>query len=238
MISRWKRRNWITYGGKDLREYGLYCDGKGTLDAPERVLEEIVIPGRNGTLTIDSGRYENAELSYDCFIIRNFRENIEGIRNFLLQGAAYRRLEDTYHPDEYRMARYTQGLQVEPTELMRQGSFTLTFNCMPQRFLKDGEIPKTYTGAGTIYNRTLQEAKPLLRVWGNGVLGIGDYSITLTGTTDWTDLDCETEDATYGAVNRNANVSGEYPRLKPGENGISLGTGITKLQIIPRWWII
>lgn len=230
--------NYLTFAGKNLREFGLYVNGTYTFSSPERSIQRIVVPGRNGTLTIDNDRFENIDVTYAAFIINGFRANIAGLRNYLSTAAGYRRLEESYHPEEYRMARFVSGLQVEATPALQEGNFTLTFDCMPQRYLKTGEIPVEYTANGSIYNRTLQDAKPLLRVWGNGTVGIGDATLTISETTAYTDIDCESMDAYYGATNRNSNISGTFPVLKPGTNGIALGTGITKLQITPRWWIL
>ena len=230
--------NYLTYDGKSLRDYGVYVNGTYTFSAPQRNITKVVIPGRNGTLTIDNKRFENIEVSYEAFIIREFAENIEGLRNYLSTTAGYRRLEETYHPDEFRMARFVSGLSVTATPLMREGNFTLKFDCMPQRFLKSGEIPVEFTAAGSIFNPTLQQAKPMLRVWGNGTVGIGSATLTIAGTTNYTDIDCESMDAYYGATNRNGNISGTFPVLEPGANGVALGGSITKVQITPRWWIL
>lgn len=230
--------NYLTYDGKNLRDYGVYVNGTYTFSAPQRNITKVVIPGRNGTLTIDNKRFENIEVSYDAFIIREFAENIEGLRNYLSTAAGYRRLEETYHPDEFRLARFVSGLNVTATPLMREGNFTLKFDCMPQRFLKSGEIPVEYTTAGSIFNPTLQQAKPMLRVWGNGTVGIGSATLTIANTTNYTDIDCESMDAYYGATNRNSNISGTFPVLEPGANGVALGGSVTKVQITPRWWVL
>ena len=62
---------------------------------------------------------------------------------------------------------------------------------------------------------------------------------TLKAADGYTDIDCDLEDAYKGSANKNGCLqlySGEFPTLAPGENGITLGTGITKVEITPRWW--
>ena len=61
-------RNIITYDGKSSMDFGLYVGLNQNDNAPQRSTEDIVVPGRNGTLTIDNGRYENIDVSYICFI--------------------------------------------------------------------------------------------------------------------------------------------------------------------------
>ena len=63
-------RKTIVFNYKSLSDFGVYISGKRVFDAPERDTESIKIPGRNGELTVDNGRYNNLELTYPAFIIR------------------------------------------------------------------------------------------------------------------------------------------------------------------------
>ena len=62
----------------------------------------------------------------------DFAEAISDFRNMLCSANGYCRLEDEYNPDEYRMAVYKSGLEVDPT-LLKAGEFDITFECKPQR---------------------------------------------------------------------------------------------------------
>lgn len=234
-------RNYFIYDGEDSRDYGVYISGSNVFNAPERSINTVTVPGRNGTLTIDNGRFENIDLEYPAFIYDNFKANIADLRNFLLSAPGYRRLEDTYHPNEYRMARYISGLEVAPTDMRTEGEFNLVFDCMPQRFLKSGEEETELTSSGSVINPTEHAARPMMRVYGTGILGVGSESVTITTNPAYIDIDCEMMDAYYGTTNCNSYItlsSGEFPVLSPGYNGITLGTGITKVIITPRYWII
>lgn len=231
-------RNIIVFNGKSSADFGLYVGVNSNENAPTRRTESVVVPGRNGTLTLDGGAYENIDVSYTAFIRADYDAVIPAVRSFYLSNAGYKRLEDSAHPEEYRMAKYKDGLEVAVSQMRQQGYFTLTFDCMPQRFLKIGEIPVYYSESGTIYNLTEFPAKPLIRVYGNGELGVGENTLTITGTTGYTDIDCESMDAYADGENRNSNVSGVFPVLEPGVNGVSLGSGITQVEITPRWWIL
>ena len=237
-------RNYITYAGQDLRDFGLYISGSGTYNAPERQYDEIIVPGRNGVLLGDQKRMENIELTYPAFMYANFRENMRALRSYLLSLSGYQRLVDTYHPDEYRMAVYRGGTEAEMLENLRAGSFDLTFWCKPQRYLLSGEETVTFTANGTITNPTLFEAMPLIRAYGVGQFVIGPVTVEiLSSAGEYTDFDCETCDAYYGTASRNlaVKVTGgtahSFPTLKAGTSTtVTLLTGITKLEITPRWW--
>lgn len=232
--------NYLVYDGVNLKDFGVFISGTEVFNAAPRSVDTVVVPGRNGTLTIDNNRFENVEITYPAFIYNSFRANIVGLRNFLLQSSAYRRLEDTYNPEIFMMAKYISGLSVSPTERRLEGEFDLVFDRMPQRYLKTGEEPQEFTADGVITNPTNFEAKPVMRVYGTGTLGVGSETLTITTNPGYIDIDCEMMDAYYGATNCNGYItlsSGNFPVLKPGDNGITL-SGITSVIITPRWWII
>lgn len=233
--------NYFTFDGVNSRDFGVYISGTNIFNAPERSIDRITVPGRNGTLTIDNKRFENVELIYPAFIVQDIHENTEGLRNHLLKSAGYRRLEDTYNPDVFFMARYVSGLAFTPTQKLWEANFNIKFDRMPQRFLKTGELPVEFTADGSIQNPTAFDAKPLIRVYGTGALGIGTETITISTNPGYIDIDCSMMDAYYGSTNCNDKItlsSGSFPVLKPGSTGIDLSTNITKVIITPNWWII
>jgi phage-related protein len=67
------------------------------------------------------------------------------LRSFLLSQIGYKRLTDSYHPDEFRLALYQNELQVEATSKNNAGTFDITFFCKPQRYLLSGETVQTFT---------------------------------------------------------------------------------------------
>ena len=231
-------RNWLTFDGVSTKDFGVYINGAQTYDAPARSREVISVPGRNGDLIIDNGRYENTEVTSHAFIYRDFEVNVEGFRNLLLSRTSYKRLEDTYHPQEFRLGIYNGNFSADVVEWLEAGEFDLTFNCKPQRFLKSGEDALTFTSGGSVLNETMQTAKPLLRVYGTGTFSIGGATMTISSANVYTDIDCDLMDAFKGTTNCNGNISGTFAALAPGDNAITLGSGITKIEITPRWWVL
>ncbi len=134
-------RNSLIFGGINSADYGVFLTGSGTFSAPERAVELIPVEGRNGDLVIDGGRWNNIEVEYPANIPSGFDGKMSAFRAAICRKIGYQRLEDTYHPDEYRVGVLTMGIQPEMSPLNRGGDFTLTFNCKPQRFLKSGDIP-------------------------------------------------------------------------------------------------
>lgn len=235
-------RNFITFNGKMLSDFGVYISGDSVFDAPTRDTEEIEVPGRNGKLTIDHGRYNNISIKYPAFIVREFKSRIEALRNFLLTQEGYVRLEDTYHPDQFRLAKISGDFTVKPIAELYAGDFDLTFDCYPQRFLKKGEQEIEITAATTIFNDEKTEALPLIRAYGTGSFAINGVAVQITAASGYTDIDCELQECFKDtlATNCNGNVvltNGKFPSLVSGSNLITL-SGLTKLEIKPRWWVL
>lgn len=131
----------LTFGGINTDDYGIWITGAGTFAAPERDVEYVSVPGRNGDLIIDNNRWRNIEIAYPANIPNGFDAKLSAFRSAICRLRGYQRLEDSYHMDEFRMASFAMGLQPEPIPGNRGGQFDIVFNCKPQRFLKSGEMP-------------------------------------------------------------------------------------------------
>lgn len=189
---------------------GVYITGEAVYNAPERDIEMVAIPGRNGDLAIDQGRYNNIEVSYPAGMYGpdqpDFAERLREFRNILTSRYRYLRLTDEYHPDEFRLALYKSGLEVSPAAYHQAGEFTITFECKPQRFLLSGEVPvdvykheyltdhnldpiTDHNGneialesmSGEVTNPTPYECKPLIIAPSAGAVTLGGVGIEIAG---------------------------------------------------------
>lgn len=174
------------FDGIDSKGFGVYITGSGVYNAPERDVELIEIPGRNGSFVQDKGRFHNVTVAYPAGLFGDneddFAEGIRKLRNALASRRGYCKLVDEYHPNEYRMAMYRGGLEVDPAAINGENvaaQFEIQFECKPQRFLIQGDEPVKVANGGKVYNPTLFEAKPLLKVWGYGDISINDETISI-----------------------------------------------------------
>ena len=176
-------RHSIIFGGIDSADFGIYIGGEGTFNAPERDVEMISIPGRDGAFALDKGRFENIEVKYTVINqepdLATFSANLEGFRNALCSQRGYQRLEDTFHPDEYRMAVFADKFEAKPIEYNTASKFDIVFNCKPQRYLTDGETAIEVSDGDTLDNPTPFEAHPLIMTEGFGVLDIDGTKIEI-----------------------------------------------------------
>jgi len=242
--------NSFTFDGQNSLDSGIYITGEAVFNAPERVVEMISVPGRNGALAIDQGRFENIEVTYPagCFAsnMSDYADKVSQFRNILASRYTYKRLTDTYHPDEFRLGLYKSGLEVDSVKYNTAGEFDITFDCKPQRWLVSGETSQTFTGSGTITNPTLFPSRPLLAVTGSGILTLGSQTMTIIARASSSSviyIDCETQESwevvSSAKVSRNdyiQNAGESFPVLSAGSNTVGLGSGITRVVITPRWW--
>ena len=233
--------NYFTFDSVTSTSLSTYISGEGSFNAPERVYDMQIIPGRNGALAIDEKRFENIEVTYPAFIFKqdgtSFESAMATLRSTLLSRNGYKRLTDTYHTDEFRMAIFKNAIEVDPKNINRAGEFDLVFTCKPQRFLTSGESVTTLSSSGTISNPTQFESKPLLVVTGTGNLTVNGVQIAISASP--TTIDCEAMEAYNGTTSRNGSIvltPNKFPVLSPGSNTITLGSGITQVKITPRWW--
>lgn len=244
--------NNFTFDSENSLDYGVYITGEAVFNAPERVVNMVEVPGRNGAIAIDEGRFTNIAVKYPagCFSenMTDFAQKIAEFRNVLTSRFSYKRLLDTYNPDEFRLGLYRSGLEVDAVRYNSAGEFEIEFDCKPQRWLVSGESPQTFTSTGTIENPTLFGARPLLAVTGAGNLTVGTKTMTLIARPDPAAvlyIDCESQEAWEGVPggrsSRNdyvQNAGEDFPTLTAGENDIIFGSGITRVEITPRWWRI
>lgn len=233
-------KDYFIYNGTPSTDFNAYIYDTNGFDTPTRTYEEYNVAGRNGTFTISgTEKFENRDLEYGMYIDGDMQTNIKRLESFLYSSMGYLRLEDTINTDIYRKAIISGEISMDyktPTEV----SFKIKFSCLPELWLKSGETKREYSANGSITNPTMFKSKPLIRVYGYGTLEIGSETITISkGATSYIDIDCDIQDCYEGTTNRNNLVSlTDFPTLQSGDTGIKLGTGITKVEITPRWWTI
>lgn len=232
----------IWWAGKCSNEIDVVVERYPNQNGPERRLEIIQIPGRNGDLIIDSGVYNNYAQSYEVYFNASKNRTPKQsrmVREWLQTATGYQRLEDSYDPEFYRLAYFSGPAEIE--NIMNQyGRMTISFMCKPQRWRKDGETPLTLTVPQTIYNE-LFPALPLIKINGTGAgnLYVGGYTVEILSLDEYVMLDSDTQNAYKGTLNKNSTISApEFPVLQSGDNVVDWDGNITSIEITPRWWTV
>lgn len=232
-------RDSFIFNGKSSIEFDIWAFEKRQRGTPVRSTETITIPGMNGSLELDNGRYENVPVKYGCILIDDGKRRIDAFIDYMVRQKGYQRLEDTFSPDEFRLGRYIGG--TDKTYVGEKGKFEISFDCKPQRFLKIGENEIDSTSEVVLLNPTNQVSLPIIRIYGTGEVMVTSeklFTLTINENPGYIDFDSEIKDAHYGAVNCNGKFSGEFPEFGAGSTTITPGAGITRMVITPRWFAI
>lgn len=231
--------NTFSFAGVNSGTMHLLCSHGGTYNAPERDVTALAVPGRNGDLVVDNGRWRNVMVAYPCYVQRGFAGSVPQIRAWLAGDGNYHRLEDDAHPGEYRMARLAGELGFAPRYLGHQAEVTVTFDCKPQRWLTAGEAWTALDPSGsiTLTNPTGFDALPIIEVVApsGGTLTVGTTVIDLpVGYSGTMFLDFQRLVA-YCAASPLNHLITDFPALGAGDTIIT-ASGITSGRIQPRWW--
>lgn len=226
----------LTFNDISLIDYQCFYDYSQAFRTPTKLMDMFHIEGRNGDLSISQNSYSNITIPFNCHIRKDFNENYYALVNDLTSVEGYGRLETSEEPDIYRLGIFDTNLEPDMWQLNHRGTFTLNFNCKPQKYLKSGEKPIYIDGSAVVLNQTKMDAKPLIEVSGTGTITINDSVLTLDTNTGITTIDCDMQDAYEGTINRNGNLTvvNGFPVLNSGENEVSV-SGCT-INLIPRWW--
>lgn len=238
-------KHWFEFDGKQSLDFEVCITGVRVDDSPERDVAFYSVAGRNGDVVYDQQRFANVNVIYSVAIYKNVYANLTRLKVALLSGTGYRKLRDTIHPDEYRMAVLYNAFSVETPKYNGPAVFDIVFSCKPQRFLFSGQEPVSFNSPGELQNDYFP-ALPLITVYGSGdgTVSVGDTVVKIIGQTDTIVLDCDLQNAYHETgegvkENRNGYISAPtFPKLLPGINTIGWTGGVERLEIIPRWWTI
>lgn len=226
--------NTFTFAGKNSwDDYRLVVEEIPNEEGGEKIVEDIQIPGRTGSLTIDTGAIRNVTRSYKVAFAGKgwITEKMREIRSWLALPGGYQVLRDTYDPKVYRLAK-VKSLSDFENIMEHYARGTITFDCDPRRFLVAGSTP--ITAAGPVNNPGLpSRPRVSLTAASGGTLVIGGTTITITTATTSVILDSEARTIEAGA---SAVSFADFPVIPDGASVISATGGVSVVSIIPRWW--
>ena len=238
MINFWfNGKNFISVAGSDG-----FCLGRVGFLSAKRDVRTETIPGANMPLTIDNGRWETTNGTYQCFIQSGYGDKKHEIELWLSSGGgSFHRLEDTEEPQYYRMAKFLAPIEEKKVLHNDVARFDVPFELSAERWLKSGEDVVEFTGSGVLVNPTTYTALPLIVINGTGAgtLTINSKTITISKIGGKLTMDSAIQRAyNDNEESKDDTITGGYHTLGEGENAISFAGGVTSVEIIPRWWTI
>ena len=221
----------FVYNGESSKTYGVYITDGAFYSAPMRDTTRVEIPGRNGAFLQDHGRFKNIQVVYRCTLYTeaetDFISGIADVRAWLCSVKGYARLTDDFNPNEYRMAAFVDGIEVSNIR-PEVGTFDITFDAKPQRFLTSGEAAVTIASSGdTLTNPTRFASRPLLEVTGYGKIGINEDEVEIiSGPIGRTPLLLQHRQLKGAALTASFSVRPNYANMNSGDNVQILGGNI------------
>lgn len=244
---------WFQYGNRS-NDYGVWVSGEDTFAVPERDVEVFEVPGRNGTLTMDNGRWKNVRITYHCFMSGDFKEGFDAFRNDILSKVGYNVLYDTYRPDGYRMARIAAAINPKPGPYNRSAKFDVTFDCWPQFYLWSGTEEHAVASGGQLTGVPLGSySRPRVRILFpngtgkvSGTVTIGDRTISFSDLANPSlagqlVIDCENRTIKVGDTDVASKFTlddGDFFEITPPSVNVSYTGDMRTVGITPRWWTL
>ena len=227
--------DWFEWNGVRCTTYGIRVSEQPPISVPAERATFTNVPGRPGSLTTLEGDdvYDDMVLTATCFIQDSSR---------IAEIAAWLKGSGTVtfanRPGGFYYARIVNQMSFE--KILRGNphcSFAVNFRCKPFWYMSNpADIAVTasstfVTNPGSVY------AEPVITVYGSGAitLMIGMSIVELDGITGSVTLDTPLMEAYQGQISMNECVSGDFPRLLPGQNAVSWTGNVTRVVIQPNW---
>lgn len=217
-------------------DVGVVVEHRPPRPIPRRRTLSWEVPGRSGRLVRQLPERENVSLSYDLAVVpaagRSLPDTVDAAVAWLQQDG-WMELYDDSDPDVYYLAQYLGGQDLAAV-LHRARRARVSFDCLPQRWLRSGALPAVYTAAAAIHNPTGNIALPRLTLAGSGAgaVTVGERTLSVSNCSGLT-VDCDTRLITGPT----GTVTGDFPQLDPGENALSFSGGVASVTVEPRWYV-
>ena len=202
----------------------------------ERAIQQT-IPGRPGTLILTEGQD-----IYDSYV----RSFVIGLRpgadaqavNQWLRGSGVAVFGN--EPGFCYFGRILSAIQWEKVGNWRLKSGGVQMLCQPYKGKSPVEPDFTISTSGTVFNPGDVASRPVITVSGTGniTLTVGDTSMSLSSAPTGLIIDCDAGIIlTSGGSLWTGSWSGEFLRFHPGNNTVTIPSGVS-LSVSPRWrWI-
>lgn len=228
----------FTYKGIRSSDMGLQINGNLEFNAPRRDVNLVSVAGRDGDLVMDNGRYESVLRTINCRL-KTTNENVETainrIHNWLSTDVGFHDFLWSGDPDFTYKAMVDNPSRTNRT-LAKLARIALKFRLHPVKYLTSSLNEMAVTNGLNIENQLLLDAKPIIRVVGNGnvVINIGNQVLDLRDI--FHSITIDSENMTVTGHDGNAEFTKMYstfPVLAQGNNIVSF-SGNFQVFITPR----
>jgi len=209
--------------------------------SPMRDIELINVPGRDGELIMDNGRYHSVVRSIPCRIEAR-RDNIEQLMNRIHNwlGTDHKYHDFLWHNDlDFVYKAKIEGQIESQRVLSRLSLIDINLRIHPIKYLRSSLREREIKNGSVIVNTQALEAKPMIRIVGSGniTLQIGDQRVILENLPEGCIIDSETQTITNLAQTTTLFShmrSYPFPKLISGNNKLTWNANHMQVFIAPR----
>lgn len=228
----------FTYKNRTSRQMGLKVAKDVMLSSPARAVESVAVDGRDGTLTLDRGRYDNVDWNIPVILLNNedIEQRLTDITDWLLTDVRFHDFLWDSDPDFVYRAMCHQQYNVQ--RLLRTvGKTIINFKMHQIKYLHTALTERAITNNTNVQNPYNIHAKPRFRILGGGhiTIGVRNTQLVLRGIAGGCIVDSESQTITSldGRITLFDRMYSSFPVLQPGNNVITFPNNI-QVFITPR----
>lgn len=222
----------ILINDKNCSDLKIVFSELPSIPKPVRNVEEKFVSGRDGSLIIDRGTYQNIPIMLtghaEC-------KRTELIDYFGTTGE----LKFETSPDRFWKYRVTA---IDIKEVLDDGvllAFSINMSLDPHKYLVSGKSKIIGSSTLSLKNDYNANAYPFLKIKGTGTIGIiknGIQILSIKGITDYVDIDCEADVIHRNNVNYDNKATGDTFYLDANKTTELKFTGnLSEVILIPNW---
>ena len=222
----------ILINDKNCSDLKIVFSELPSIPKPVRNVEEKFVSGRDGSLIIDRGTYQNIPIMLtghaEC-------KRTELIDYFGSAGE----LKFETSPDRFWKYRVTA---IDVKEVLDDGvllAFSINMSLDPHKYLVSGKSKIIGSSTLSLKNDYNANVYPFLKIKGTGTIGIiknGIQILSIKGITDYVDIDCEADVIHRNNVNYDNKATGDTFYLDANKTTELKFTGnLSEVILIPNW---
>lgn len=222
----------ILINDKNCSDLKIVFSELPSIPKPVRNVEEKLVSGRDGSLIIDRGTYQNIPI---MLIGHAECKRTELIVYFGTTGE----LKFETSPDRFWKYRVTA---IDIKEVLDDGvllAFSINMSLDPHKYLVYGKSKIIGSSTLSLKNDYNANAYPFLKIKGTGTIGIiknGIQILSIKDITDYVDIDCEADVIHRNNVNYDNKATGDTFYLDANKTTELKFTGnVSEVILIPNW---
>ena len=230
----------FTYKGVRSDEMHLRVENSLGFDSPARDVDLVSVPGRDGDLVMDNGRFESVVRSFACRLEAPDGGDVEAViaRIHDWLGTDVRYHDFTWAGDrDFVYRAMVEGSMASQRVLARYARSTINFRLHPVKYLVSSLNERQVASGANVVNPYHVAARPVIRVVGSGNvrINIGQQVLDLRNVDRGITVDCETQTVTSfnGEFTEFDKMFSPFPVLNPGNNSITF-SGNFQVFVTPR----